>query len=341
MLNRLCNVAAAASVVLVLLGRAAASPAPDASLFMRAYARPAPAGTTAIESDKVWALGQRLFFDPRLSAASNLACASCHRPDQSWSDRLPRAIGSANKPLAFRAPTLLNAGQIERYGWTGRFADLEAVTFFAMNSPANMNLPTATLLERLGTDPTYIAAFRAAFPNSGTDKQTIDKHRIGLALSRYVRSIVSDNAPFDRWIAGDAKAISASAIRGFTIFNGKGGCASCHEGWAFTDVSYHDVGTATDDDIGRGKFFKTSVKLQYAFKTPTLRNVAARAPYMHDGSFPSLAAVIDHYNKGGIDRPSRAENIKPLGLSAGEERDLIAFLETLTSGTRFVAPDGD
>ena len=131
-------------------------------------------------------------------------------------------------------------------------------------------------------------------------------------------------------MAGDDAAISSSAKRGFALFNGKAHCASCHSGWAFTDGSFHDIGTATGDDIGRGALFPTSVKLRYAFKTPTLRDVARRAPYMHDGSVPDLAGVIALYNKGGIDRPSRSELIRPLGLSEQDQLDLIAFLKTLT-----------
>ena len=128
-------------------------------------------------------------------------------------------------------------------------------------------------------------------------------------MATFERTIVSGEAPFDRWIKGDEKAINAAAKRGFDLFVGKAHCASCHSGWAFTDSSFHDIGTATGDDIGRGKLFPTSIKLQYAFKTPTLRDVARRAPYMHDGSDATLEAVIDLYDRGGIDRPSRSELI--------------------------------
>lgn len=144
------------------------------------------------------------------------------------------------------------------------------------------------------------------------------------------------NSAFDRWIRGDENAIDTSAKRGFEIFNGKGRCADCHSGWAFTDGSFHDIGVAQDDDIGRGRLFPTSVKLRHAFKTPTLRDVARRAPYMHDGSLPTLEAVIDLYNRGGIERPSRSELIGPLGLTKQEKEDLIAFLETLTSSPQTV-----
>jgi cytochrome c peroxidase len=106
---------------------------------------------------------------------------------------------------------------------------------------------------------------------------------------------------------------------------------SCHSGWVFTDASFHDIGTATGADIGRGRLFPTSVGLRYAFKTPTLRDVARRAPYMHDGSVPTLEAVVDLYNRGGINRPSRSEQIVPLNLNQTDKANLVAFLQTLNS----------
>jgi cytochrome c peroxidase len=188
-----------------------------------------------------------------------------------------------------------------------------------------MNVSETELVERLSAIPGYVSAFDSAFGEG-----PITRRKIELALATFERSIVSTEAPFDHWIKGEDSAISESAIRGFDLFNGKAHCASCHSGWAFTDSSFHDIGTATGDDLGRGRLFPTSAKLRYAFKTPTLRDVARRAPYMHDGSVPTLAAVVDLYNRGGIDRPSRSELIEPLGLTATEKADLIAFLQTLT-----------
>ena len=232
--------------------------------------------------------------------------------------------------MTLRAPTLLNVGDLDRFGWIGRFADIEAVSFFAMTSTTNMNMPVGTILGRLRQDPAYVAAFAETFGAEG-----VTQHRIGAALRRFVGTIVSAPAPFDRWVEGDAAAISPVAQRGFAVFNGKGRCAECHAGWAFTDGSFHDIGLAKDADVGRGALFKTSVKLQHAYKTPTLRNAAVRAPYMHDGRLATLAAVIEHYDSGGIARPSRAETIGPLHLDEREKADLLAFLETLTSPTDF------
>ena len=119
--------------------------------------------------------------------------------------------------------------------------------------------------------------------------------------------------------------MSPAAKRGFALFSGKAKCSECHSGWAFTDGSFNDIGVATGGDIGRGRLFPSSVKLKYAFKTPSLRNVAERGPYMHDGSVATLEEVIDLYNKGGVDRPSRAAPIEPLGLNAAEKADLWPF----------------
>jgi len=182
------------------------------------------------------------------------------------------------------------------------------------------------LIERLKAVPDYVERFCDAFGDGAITRLNIEQ-----ALATYERSIVSREAPFDRWVNGNENAISPAAKRGFVLFTTKANCSECHSGWAFTDYSFHDIGSAQGDDIGRGSIFKTSVKLRYAFKTPTLRDVALRAPYMHDGSIPTLEAVVELYNRGGIDRPSRSESIKPLGLKQDEKDDLIAFLQTLTS----------
>jgi cytochrome c peroxidase len=281
-------------------------------------------------------LGRMLFFDPIMSGSGSHSCASCHNPALSWGDGLPRAIGESHKPLSLRAPTLLNIAWTRILGWDGKFRSLEKVAFQGpVTSPANMNRKEEDLVAALSAIPGYRRAFAAAFPDSPEpSRETIEA-----ALATFERTIVSGPTPFDHWIEGDEAAIGDAAKRGFDLFNGKAGCAECHRGWNFTDGSFHDVGTATGNDIGRARLFPTSTKLRYAFKVPTLRDVARRAPYMHDGSEPTLEAVIDLYDRGGIDRPSRSELIKPLGLTARDKADLIAFLETLTQDpTPFAEP---
>jgi cytochrome c peroxidase len=269
-------------------------------------------------------LGRTLFFDPILSGSQVRSCATCHNPGLSWGDGKARAIGEKQVPLPLRSPTLLNVAWVPKLGWDGHFRDLEAVAYGPIASAANMNMPESLLLERLSAIPGYTDAFAAAF-----GKGEITRRKVELALATFERSIVSGEAPFDRWIKGDETAISAGAKRGFDLFNSKAHCVSCHGGWAFTDSSFHDIGTAKNEDIGRGRLFPTSAKLRYAFKTPTLRDVMRRAPYMHDGSVATLDAVIELYDRGGVERPSRSELIFPLHLSKDEKADLIAFLHTL------------
>ena len=333
---RLTRVTASVCGSLVLLlaaGVAISGEAPSDRTALRAkYQRPGeipfPEGNPYSEAKSK--LGRILFFDPLLSGSRSRSCGSCHNPSLSWADGLPLAIGEKQMPL--RSPTLLNVAWVPRPGWTGHFRSLEAVAFGPITSPGNMNLPEMELIKRLSEIPGYVKAFQAAFGDSNITRQNIE-----LALATFQRSIVSGEAPFDRWIKGDEGAISEAAKRGFDLFNGKAHCASCHSGWAFTNSSFHDIGTAKDDDIGRGKLFPTSVKLRYAFKTPTLRDVARRAPYMHDGAVTTLEEVIDLYDKGGIERPSRSVLIFPLHLSRSEKDDLIAFLSTLTAAPEQVA----
>ena len=278
-------------------------------------------------------LGRALFFDPILSGSGTHSCATCHNPALSWGDGLPRAIGE--KLLALRSPTLLNIAWIPVLGWDGKFPDLESVAFAPIGSAANMNRKEADLLAALQAIPGYRESFAATF-----DGGAISRPHIEEALATFERTIVSGETPFDRWVAGDEAAIGEPAKRGFALFTGKAQCAQCHEGWNFTGGAFYDIGEAADEDIGRGRIFSNSLKLQHAFKVPTLRDVARRAPYMHDGSVATLAEVIDLYDRGGIDRPSRSELIKPLGLDAREKADLVAFLETLTAApASYAVPD--
>ncbi len=275
-------------------------------------------------------LGRALFFDPILSRDGERSCATCHRPGQDWTDTDPRALRSDGGVLEFRTPTLLNVAWTEAiFGWDGKFRGLEAVARTPLTAPGNMNMPPEEMVRRLSADPSYVAAFATAFPEPATTGNPVTAERIEQALATFQRLIVSGPAPFDRWVEGDARAVSSAAKRGFDLFNGRANCAACHSGWNFTDGSFHDIGVARDGAIGRGRFFPTSTALRHAFKTPTLRNAARRAPYMHDGSLTSLEQVIDLYDRGGIDRPSRSRDIRPLHLTAREKADLIAFMETL------------
>jgi len=279
-------------------------------------------------------LGRALFFDPILSGSGTRSCASCHNPGLSWGDGLPRAIGENQKPLALRSPTLLNIAWIPVLGWDGKFHDLESVAFTPITGLGNMNRKEEDLLAALQGVAGYRAAFAKAFPDGAITRRHIEE-----ALATFERTIVSADAPFDHWIEGEESAISEAAERGFDLFNGKAQCAQCHSGWNFTGGAFYDIGEAADNDIGRGRIFANSPKLQHAFKVPTLRDVTRRAPYMHDGSVATLKPVIELSDTEGMRRPSRSELIKPLNLTAQEKSDLLAFLATLTaSPTYFAVP---
>jgi cytochrome c peroxidase len=227
--------------------------------------------------------------------------------------------------LGRHTPTILNVAYGEPYFWDGRAATLEDQAKGPLTSAKEMDMPAELAVARLVSIPGYLQAFDRAFPGEPVSIDTI-----AAAIASYERTVVSNSAPFDRWVAGDDGAISAAAKRGFALFNGKANCAVCHAGWRMTDDGFHDIGM-NDADRGRAAVAPGIVQLEFAFKTPTLRNINQRAPYMHDGSLPTLAAVIDHYDHGFVNRPSLDPQMHALGLSAAEKTDLIAFLNTLTS----------
>jgi len=271
------------------------------------------------------ALGKVLYFDTRLSAANLLSCASCHNPAYGWGDGQPKGIGHGMNPLGRRSPSIINAAFGQIFMWDGRAASLEEQALGPIKTDVEMNLPIDKLMERLKAIPGYAPMFQAAFPKDGIKPETVAK-----AIATYERTVVSARAPFDTWIESSDRAISEEAKRGFAIFNTKAACNKCHSGWNFTDDSFHDIGLPSED-LGRGKFLRSIVKMQRAFKTPGLREITRRGPYMHDGSIATLEAVVEHYDQGGIERPSRSELIKPLGLTQQEKKDLVAFMQTLTS----------
>lgn len=270
-------------------------------------------------------LGKKLYFDTRLSVTSAQACASCHSPGFGWGDGLAVGVGHGMAKLGRHSPTIINAAWSSIFMWDGRLASLEEQALGPIQSPGEMNMPIDQLMDRLTSVPEYKPLFDTAFPNQGIKVKTL-----AAAIATYERLVVSERAPFDAWIDGNEKAISEEAKRGFALFNGKAQCSSCHEGWNFTNEGFQDIGLPSDD-VGRGKFVPGVIKMQHAFKTPSLREISRRSPYMHDGSIATLEQVVEHYDRGGVDRPSRSDLMKPLGLTSQDKSDLVAFLETLTS----------
>jgi cytochrome c peroxidase len=300
---------------------------PQADTALKDFARPqtAPRSRANPSTPEKIALGQMLFFDPRLSGSGVIACASCHNPALGWSDALPKGLGHMGSRLGRHTPTILNVAYGEPYFWDGRAATLEDQAKGPLTSAKEMDMPAELAIARITSIPGYVAAFERVFP-----AKPITLDSIAAALACYERTIVSNSAPFDQWVTGDEGAISAAAKRGFALFNGKANCAVCHAGWRMSDDGFHDIGIS-DSDRGRAAIAPGIVQLEYAFKTPTLRNIAQRAPYMHDGSLATLSVVIDHYNDGFVRRPSLDPQMRALGLTADEKADLLAFLETLTS----------
>lgn len=290
--------------------------------FRRPASIPFPKSNPFDEKKKE--LGRRLFFDPRLSVTGSVSCASCHDPNIGWTDGLERGVGVTGVPLPRRTPGIVDAAWLTALMWDGRADTLEQQAAMPITAEHEMGMPLDGLTKRLNEIDGYKSLFEAAFPG----KEINAKNAIA-ALATYERTLVSNKSSFDRWIDGDASAISAVAQRGFVVFNSAGRCNKCHSGWRFTDDSFHDIGLRSED-IGRGKFAPPSVIImKHAFKTPSLRNARMSGPYMHNGSMKTMEEVLDHYEKGGESRPSLSPEMKPVKLSRREKDDLLAFLETL------------
>jgi cytochrome c peroxidase len=296
---------------------------------------PVPAGVlppvipddNPVTSEKV-ALGLELYFDPRLSKDDTVSCATCHSPLHAFAEPRPVSIGVGGAAGARNAPTVLNAAFLQEQFWDGRAPTLEEQAKGPLVNPVEMAMPDPAAIERkIQAVPEYAPLFTAAF---GDERVTID--RIVQAIASFERTLITLEAPIDRFLAGDANAIPAEAKRGWDLFNGKARCNTCHGHVGafplFTDEQYHNLGVG--DDAGRFAITKEA-KDTGAFKTPHLRNVAETAPYMHDGSEATLAAVIEFYDRGGNPNPHLDGGMRPLGLTAQEKADLVALLETFTS----------
>lgn len=271
-------------------------------------------------------LGKTLFFETRISRSGVMACATCHNPALGWADGNPKGTGDFHKSLPRKDPTILNLAGDKLFFWDGRAEGLEHQALMPLQAEGEMHMPLDQLIQRLKAIREYKPLFEKAFPD---DTQPIQSDNVAKALATFERTIVSGQAPFDRWIQGDETAISQPAKRGFQVFNTKGKCVLCHSGWNFSDGSFHDIGI-NDDDIGRGKWVPLP-SMQHAFKTMGLRNIDRRAPYMHNGSLATLMDVINHYDHDFTKRESLADDIGPLHLRDQEKTDLIEFLKSLTS----------
>src|SRR5262249_30307864 len=292
------------------------------------YRRPAPQPD---DNEDLVELGRELFFDSRISASGKTACASCHFPELGYvvPDAHPR--NDSGKLTSRKSQPLIGLGYAGNapVGWDGRSATLEAQAKASISTGSMSMRETDTpvrvevIEERIRSAPDYVAKFKVALPGAPINIDTIVA-----AIAAFERALEPTLAPFDRWVAGDETAIPETAKRGFALFTGKATCLACHSGWRLPDDQFHDIGTTTTDQ-GRAREVKDE-RLNLAFKTPTLRPVALRAPYMHNASIKTLADVVRHYEKGGIDRPSRSPLLHPVQLNDQERLDLVAFMESLT-----------
>ena len=298
--------------------------------------KPVPVPTDNPLTPEKVELGKQLYFDPRLSCDDTVSCASCHDPKKGWSNGTPFATGVRSQVGGRSAPTIINAAYGELQFWDGRAHLLEGQALGPIQNPIEMDHKLDDCVAKLNKIPGYKQQFQKIF---GTD---VTSENIAKAIASFERTVLSGNAPYDKFKAGDKNALSAAAQRGMTVFFNKGHCSACHTGPNFTDQSFHNIGVgmkAAKPDLGRYEVTKVAGD-KGAFKTPTLREVARHAPYMHDGSIKTLEEVVDHYDKGGVANPQLDEEIFPLKLTAMEKADLVAFLKEALSSPDYpdIAP---
>jgi cytochrome c peroxidase len=283
--------------------------------------RPPPVAPT--REEEIAALGERLFFDKRLSGDNTLSCASCHDPARAFADGKRTSVGISKRPLRRNTPALWNLEGRAPYFWDGRAATLEAQALVPLTSPDEMGADLTALPAELSADSEYRERFARCFPGEGVSASTIAR-----ALAAYERTLISRSSPYDRYLAGERLALTEQQRRGLELFNGKAECMTCHNGPDLTDNQFSRVGLVGDDP-GRAAIDPVSGP-RGGFKTPSLREVSRTAPYFHDGSAATLEEVIEHYARGGNVTVER--DIHPLALSEDEKAALVAFLRALSSG---------
>ena len=290
-------------------------------------------------------LGRALYFDNRLSADNTISCASCHHPDNGFTDNSRVSTGIDGQEGGRNAPTVINRAFSRLQFWDGRAESLEEQSKGPPFNPIEMGMPSAYALEKKIAS---IKGYRVWFVKVFGRRVNLDD--MAKAIASFERTVVSGDSRYDKYIAANRKAFQKSVssdeaeyspasddlltdqeIEGMILFKGKAKCSLCHFGFNFTDEDFHNLGVGWDTgNIDLGRYMVTNDPFDIsAFKTPTLRDISKTDPYMHDGSQKTLQEVIDFYNRGGIENPYRSELIKPLGLSDQEVEDLLAFLMAL------------
>ena len=285
-------------------------------------------------------LGKLLFFDKRLSANDTIACASCHMPSLAFTDGQPVSTGIHGQKGGRSAPTAINRVFSSAQFWDGRAATLEEQSVGPFANPIEHGFKDHDeLVAKVKSIAGYGPLFERAFGSSA-----ITTDLIGKAIASFQRTLLSGNSAYDRFTMGnEEQALSANAQNGFRVFLGKGQCLRCHFGFNFADERYHNLGAGWDRqsksfaDVGRHEVTNKPEDMS-AFKTPTLREIAKTAPYMHDGSLATLREVVDFYDQGGIANPRLDPVIKPLNLTEQEKKDLVEFMESLNGEGWNVTP---
>jgi cytochrome c peroxidase len=305
-----------------------------------------PAGTTSTRAPADNALtearaqlGKRLFFDPQLSRTGEISCGTCHLADHAFSDPDAVSTGVDQRTGTRNAPALVNLAWGTSFFWDGRAATLEEQAGKPIENPDEMDLSLADAAARVAADASYTPAFDDAYGGPVTEAS------LRQAIASFVRVLVSAGSPYDRHLRGDDADFGDAERRGEALFlSEKTGCFHCHPGGTLTNEGFFNNGVYSDGgDTGR-QMITGRTGDAGKFKVPGLRNVAASAPYMHDGSLATLDDVLDHYTRGGTGNAFTDPTIEPLTLTADERADLLAFLRALTdpaflSDPRWRAPD--
>jgi cytochrome c peroxidase len=299
------------------LARVAAGPAPVPAQYQGEVAEDASADWSAERA----ALGKRLFQDRILSRNHTVSCQDCHKPELAFTDGRKTAHGMEGHVGPRNTPTVVNRALGKSQFWDGRAGTLEEQALGPIAARGEMDLSPKEAAARLAQHASYSRAFQSAFGGPPTPP------RIAAAIAAYEKTIYSVDSPFDRYLAGDQSALSPEAQRGLALFGGKARCSECHSGVNFSDELYHCLGVG--DDKGRGGVSGVE-KQSGEFKTPTLREIALTAPYMHDGSVATLEEAVDLYDRGGTPHPNLDPKIQKLGLTATEKAELVAFMKALS-----------
>ncbi len=272
-------------------------------------------------------LGRYLFFDKILSKDSTFSCANCHNPRYSFSNNVPNPITINGFPLPRNVASLVNVAYRDKLGWSGVEESLENAIYHDFHSPLFFDNDTNEIFRRLSLHPFYPKMFEESF-GVGVKPHP---YLAAKAIATFVRSLVSGNSRYDKYLRGDTTALSDKQKYGMKLFfSKKTNCSACHSGFLFTDLQFHNTGT-TNHYFDFGRFYVTRNYMdRNKFLTPSLRNVEVTAPYMHDGTYKTLEEVIENYNRGGFPNIHKDSLIRPLNLTQYEKEALVEFLKSLT-----------